>query len=428
VLDDEEWQGMTVAIDVRTRCAQAGADVLRQGLQLVAGPIGACRTGALLLRGSPSLVGFVAGWLSAEFPPQVVTGHALSGVTPLSVGRVATGWAAQRADQIFTAALKDCFGPDYRDLVRHPVGDQRGCECRVGLLQTARHHRRYAAQTSDIAYGPGGRDNLLDIWRRPDIPKGGRAPVLVQIPGGGWAINDKRGQAYPLMGRMVELGWICVSIDYRKSPRNAWPAHIVDVKRALAWVRDNIADYGGDPGFVAVTGGSAGAQLASLAALTANDEHLQPGFEEADTTVQAAAPYYGVYDLTDVEKMHEMMLPFLEHFVMQARYADDPQLFESASPISHARREAPPFFVLHGENDSVIPSVQAQAFCTALRDAGAPTVCYAELPNAHHAFDTVATVRSRLAADAVADFFGVVYGQYLRSRSTVLVDHATSAS
>jgi acetyl esterase/lipase len=427
VLNDEEWQGMTVAMDVRARCSRASAEVLRQGLQLAARPIGACRTGALLLRGSPSVVRFVAGWLSAEFSPQVVTGHALSGVTPLSVGRVATGWAAQHADQILTAALKDAFGADYRDWARHPIGDQPGCERRGGLLQAAGHRRRYAAQTSDIAYGPGGRDNLLDIWRHPDVPKGGRAPVLVQIPGGGWAINGKRGQAYPLMGRMVELGWICVSIDYSKSPHKAWPAHIIDVKRALAWVRDNIADYGGDPDFIAVTGGSAGAHLASLAALTANDEQLQPGFEDADTTVQAAAPYYGVYDLTDVEKMHEMMLPFLEHFVMQARYADDPKMFESASPISHAHREAPPFFVLHGENDSVIPSVQAQAFCMALHEAGAPTVCYAELPNAHHAFDTVATVRSRLAADAVADFFGVIYGRYLCSGSAALATRVTSA-
>jgi acetyl esterase/lipase len=428
VLNDEEWRGMTVAVDVRTRCSRAGAEVLRQGLQVAAGPIGAYRTGALLLRGSPSLVRFVAGWLSAEFRPQVVTGHALSGVTPLAVGRVATGWAAQRADQILTDALKDAYGADYRNVARHPIGDQPECERRGGLLQAAGHRRRYAAQTSDIAYGPDGRDNLLDIWRHPDIPKGGRAPVLVQIPGGGWAINGKRGQAYPLMGRMVELGWICVSINYSQSPRKAWPAHIIDVKRALAWVRGNIADYGGDPDFIAVTGGSAGAHLASLAALTANDEQFQPGFEDADTTVQAAAPYYGVYDLTDVEKMHEMMLPFLEHFVMQARYADHPALFESASPISHAHRDAPPFFVLHGENDSVIPSVQAQAFCAALREAGAPTACYAELPNAHHAFDTVATVRSRLAADAVADFFGVVYGRYLRSRSAILADHATSAS
>jgi acetyl esterase/lipase len=419
---------MTVAIDVRARYSHARDEVLRQGLQLAAAPIGAYRTGALLLRGSPWVVRFLAEWLSAEFPPHVVTGHALSGVAPLSVGKVATGWAAQRADQILTATLEEAFGPQYPEKAHHPISDPPACGRRGGLLQAAGHRRRYAAQTSDIAYGPNPRDHLLDIWRHPDITAGDRAPVLVQIPGGAWTVNGKRPQAYPLMGRMAELGWICVSIDYSKSPSKAWPSHIIDVKRALAWVRDNIADYGGDPHFIAVTGGSAGGHLAALAALTANDKQLQPGFEDADTSVQAAAPYYGVYDLTDVEKMHEMMLPFLEHFVMQSRYAERPGLFESASPIFHVHRAAPPFFVLHGESDSVIPSVQAQSFCAALRKAGASTVCHAELPNAHHAFDMFATIRSRLAADAVADFLGVVYGRYLDSRRTVLRSHATPAS
>jgi acetyl esterase/lipase len=423
VLKDEEWRGMTVAVDVRARYSQSRAEVLRQGLQLAAAPIGAYRTGSLLLRGSPTVAGFLAGWLSAEFPPHVVTGHALSGVAPLSIGRVATTWAAQRADRILTAALQDSFGAQYRDSVCHPISDRP--ERRGGMLHAAAGHRRYAAKTSDIAYGPDTRDNLLDVWRHRDIKVGDRAPVLLQIPGGAWTVNGRRPQGYPLMSRMAELGWVCVSIDYSKSPRKSWPAHIIDVKRALAWVRENIADYGGDPDFITVTGGSAGGHLASLIALTANDPRLQPGFEEVDTTVQAAAPFYGVYDLTDAEKMHEMMMQFLELFVMKERYADKPELFELASPISHVHRGAPPFFVLHGENDSVIPTVQARAFCDALREAGADTVGYAELPNAHHAFDLFATVRSRLAADAVADFLGVVYGQHVRSRSRVARKHAS---
>jgi acetyl esterase/lipase len=423
VLNDEEWRGMTVAVDVRARYSQSRAEVLRQGLQLAAAPIGAYRTGSLLLRGSPTVAGFLAGWLSAEFPPHVVTGHALSGVAPLSIGRVATTWAAQRADRILTAALQDSFGAQYRDSVCHPISDRP--ERRGGMLHAAAGHRRYAAKTSDIAYGPDTRDNLLDVWRHRDIKVGDRAPVLLQIPGGAWTVNGRRPQGYPLMSRMAELGWVCVSIDYSKSPRKSWPAHIIDVKRALAWVRENIADYGGDPDFITVTGGSAGGHLASLIALTANDPRLQPGFEEVDTTVQAAAPFYGVYDLTDAEKMHEMMMQFLELFVMKERYADKPELFELASPISHVHRGAPPFFVLHGENDSVIPTVQARAFCDALREAGADTVGYAELPNAHHAFDLFATVRSRLAADAVADFLGVVYGQHVRSRSRVARKHAS---
>ncbi len=411
---------MSVALNLTSRCSEAGA----QALRLAADARDTCRAGALLLRGSPFAVGWVAGWLSTEFPPHVLTGHALSRVSRPSIGRVGTSWAAQKADQALTAALEGCFGPDFRDLVRHPASAPSECVTRGGLLRRPSAHRRYAAQTSDIPYGPGGTEHLLDIWRREDLAPGRRAPVLIQVPGGAWAIGDKRVQAYTLMSRMAELGWICVSINYSKSPRCTFPTHLIDVKRAIGWVRENIADYGGDPDFMAITGGSAGGHLASLAALTPNDPQFQPGFEDADTTVQAVAPYYGVYDFTDFENMHELMLPFLEQFVLKTRYSENPDRFRSASPVTYAHGQAPPFFVLHGEKDELVPSGQARAFCAALRDAGAATVAYAELANAHHAFDITPTVRSRLAADAVADFLGVVYGR--RAGSLPLT--ATSAS
>ena len=299
---------MTVAIDVRTRYSQARNEVLQLARDADRRPIAPAHCCCAARRW------WHAFWQVGYRPNSRRTS---SRVTPCpgcatSLGRVATGWAAQRADQVLTSALADAFGPDYRDEVLQPI-ERAACTGRVGLLQAAGHRRRYAAQTSDIVYGPDARDNMLDIWRHRDVKAGGRAPVVLQIPGGAWTVNGRRPQAYPLMSRLVEQGWICVSIDYRKSPRNAWPAHIIDVKRALAWVRQNIADYGGDPDFISVTGGSAGGHLASLVALTANDERLQPGFEDVDTTVQAAAPYYGIYDLTDDKKMHEMMMQFLEH-------------------------------------------------------------------------------------------------------------------
>ena len=414
---------MSVALNLTSQCSRAGA----QALRLAADARDTYRAGALLLRGSPFAVGWFAGWLSTEFPPHVLTGHALSRVSPPSIGRVGATWAGQRADLTLSAALEECFGPDFRDLVCHPTSEESECAPRSGLLRRPGPHRRYAAETSDISYGPGGRDNLLDIWRRHDLAPGRRAPVLLQVPGGAWAVNRKRGQAYTLMSRMVELGWICVSINYSKSPRSTFPAHLIDVKRAIAWVRENIADYGGDPDFIAITGGSAGGHLASMAALTPNDPTFQPGFEDVDTTLEAAAPYYGVYDFTDFENMHEMMLPFLEHFVLKARYADDPEPFRAASPISYAHSEAPPFFILHGEKDELVPAGQSRVFHAALRAAGATTVGYAELANAFHAFDITPTVRSRLAADAVADFLGVVYGARAGSLTGSLPLSATSA-
>jgi acetyl esterase/lipase len=374
----------------------------------------AYHTGSLVLRGAPAAAGWLLGWLSAEFAPQVLTGHALSAV-PSPLEKIASGWAVQQADTVLDVALQQAFGEDYT-AVRHPLEPYTASRPNLAaVVDVMQYRRRYAAATRNISYGPGGRSHLLDIWRRPDLPEGHRAPVLIQVPGGGWSVNDKRGQAYPLLARMSELGWICVSINYSRSPRNAFPAHIVDVKRAIAWVRDNIANYGGNPGFIAITGGSAGGHLAALAALSSGDPSLQPGFENADTSVQAAAPHYGVYDLTTDDDMHPLMMPLLEHVVMQRRLADDPELYRAASPTHRVHRGAPPFFVLHGENDAVIPNSQARAFIAALRKAGAPTVSYAELPNAHHAFDTIATLRCQLAAEAVARFLGIVYGRHLAS-------------
>ncbi|BBZ03608.1 carboxylesterase LipQ [Mycolicibacterium chitae] len=401
---------MTLVTDAVEPAARPGP--MQTALGLIANPVGTFQAASVLLRGAPSLAGWLAGWAITEFPLRVLTGHALSSVNAAPVNRFTAGLAAQRADSVLQEALTETHGSDYAEKVSHPVTDPTIRRHSVAGVWRAAQRSRYATVTRNLSYGPGGRDHLLDIWRRPDITPGAKAPVLLQVPGGAWALSEKRGQAVPLLSRMVELGWICVTINYSRSPFSAWPAHIIDVKRAIAWLRENVADHGGDPEFIAITGGSAGAHIGSLAALTANDTALQPGFEDVDTSVAAAVPYYGAYDLTDPANMCELMLPFLENFVMRARLADAPDLYRAASPIAHVHRDAPPFFVLHGRNDAVIPHTQAQSFVGALRGAGAATVAHAELPNAHHAFDTIATVRSQMVTDTVADFLGITYGRH----------------
>jgi acetyl esterase/lipase len=260
-----------------------------------------------------------------------------------------------------------------------------------------------------ISYGDAGRRNELDIWRRRDLPRDGKAPVLVQVHGGAWIIGNKEQQAMPLMAHMADNGWICVSINYRLSPRATWPAHIVDVKRALAWVKANIADYGGDPDFVCITGGSAGGHLSSLAALSANQPVFQPGFEDVDTSVAAAVPFYGVYDWTNRDGSgRNDMEDMLARLVLKSRREDAPEVWEEASTMSWVGPDAPPFFVIHGTNDSLVPVEQARAFVAMLRAVSHQPVAYAELPGAQHAFEVFDSARTLFTVGAVHRFLETI--------------------
>jgi acetyl esterase/lipase len=190
-----------------------------------------------------------------------------------------------------------------------------------------------------------------------------------------------------------------VAINYRLSPRATWPAHIVDCKRAVAWVRQHIAEYGGDPGFIAVSGGSAGGHLSALLALTPDEPAWQPGFEDLDASVDACLPFYGVYDMTgDPERSGaygDGTIDLLERLVMKTQSADNPQLFEEASPDRRVTVGAPPMMVFHGVNDTLVPVAVARHFVAQLRLQSQAPVAAVELPRAQHAFDVLASIRCR---------------------------------
>jgi acetyl esterase/lipase len=330
------------------------------------------------------------------------------------LGRLGLRTEAAEASQPLSAALDDGLGQQRRKDSAGLWGDRApgGATAKAPALLRMIRVRRDYNHDGDISYGPHGAANHLDIWRRPDLARTAGAPVLLQVPGGAWASGNKRGQAYPLMSHLAANGWICVSINYRLSPRHTWPVQIVDVKAAICWVKVNIERYGGDPTFIAVTGGSAGGHLSALAALTANRPEFQPGFETVDTVVQAAVPFYGVYDLTRTDDaLNPFMVPFLEKLVIKQRRTRRPDLFESASPISYCRPDAPPFFVLHGRNDSFIPVEQARSFTAKLRSISTEPVAYAELPRAQHAFDIAGSARAGHAAVAVEQFLAEIYSR-----------------
>lgn len=281
-------------------------------------------------------------------------------------------------------------------------------------LWKLREHRRNVYRTS-VRYGPRP-SQLLDVWRPKELPAE-PAPVLIFVPGGAWVHGSRLLQGYALMSHLAEKGWVCLSIDYRVAPHHRWPAHIHDVKTAIAWARANVDRFGGDRDFVAIAGASAGGHLSSLAGLTANDHELQGDLPEgSDTSVDAVVGIYGRYDWEDRSTVERVrFVDFLERVVVGRKLAERPDVYRKASPIAQVRPDAPPFLVVHGSGDSVIPVAQARAFVERLRTVSRSAVSYIELPGAGHAFDMTDGARTGSAATAI----GLFLNQIHRNRTLV---------
>ena len=370
------------------------------------------------------LPAFAAGWLFGETAPQMLAltaldaaahlprgrrtgpaakaGLALAGASALGLARIVQ--QSRRAGAGFEDALVDGLGVDYvEQLDEVPTPADLATPWRR-LARPFHFADDGVRVVRDLVYSEAGRRGKLDIYLPAREDAITDAPVLLQIHGGAWSVGAKEHQGRPLMNQMAAKGWVCVAINYRLSPRNAWPAHIVDVKRAIAWVRDNIADYGGDPDYLALTGGSAGGHLTALAALTPGDPAFQPGFEDADTSIQAAVPFYGIYDFagsTGLANAIGMRDSFLAPKIMQTTWTDAPDVYEAASPILRITPDAPDFFVIHGDLDTLVAVEQARLFVAELRRVSTKSVVYAELPGAQHAFDTFYSIRSAHAIRAV---------------------------
>lgn len=283
-----------------------------------------------------------------------------------------------------------------------------------GRVTGGRPTRSRHLRAADLAYGDDPAQRL-DVWG-PAGPVSG-APVLIQVHGGGWTGGDKRLAASPLMAYLVERGWVCVTVNYRLAPGERLPGMIVDVKRALAWTKDNIARFGGDPGFVAISGGSAGGHLASILGVTGGDPAFQPGFVGADTTVAAVVPVYGVHDFSVDE--HGLFALLRDTVIGTAEH----DAWLPMSPQHRVTADAPPFFVVHGSADTMVAVGQSRRFARRMRELGAE-VRYAELPHAQHGFDSFATPRTGHHVRAVHRFLSAVHERH--SATTRPVPHRRS--
>ena len=322
-------------------------------------------------------------------------------------GLVAGLIAANRTDRVFEKAFAEAFGPGWRDTIDSAWAPQHSGIEWARVFSGSRFRRRGVVRTRDLPYVDDElRRHRLDVWRRVDV--GPAAPVLLQIHGGAWMIGSKEQQARPLMYHLAERGWICVAINYRLSPKATWPDHLVDCKLAVKWVREHIAEYGGDPDYVVVTGGSAGGHLAAMVGLTANRPEFQPGFEDVDTSVRAMVPFYGVFDFLDRHGFRRdagtSFRQIAAHHVLKAHPDEQPDVFAQASPLDQIHRDAPPALVVHGDLDLLAPVEEARLFVERLREVSSAPAVYVELVGAQHAFEMFHSIRALHTVSAVDAF------------------------
>jgi acetyl esterase/lipase len=378
---------------------------------------------------------FVASWLVGEAAPAVSAAWVAR--TAWEVHRRRRGGGGLTAGDVagvaLTGASLAALGVAMRDAARSEEElhaalathvpaehlDDRPSSVRTGAWLPVLDGRRRRRKTRGVVYSElEGHRLKLDVYEPLDRPgPGERRPAIVQIHGGAWVLGSKDEQGVPLLNHLAANGWVGFNVEYRLSPRAKFPTHLVDCKAALAWIRAHADDYGVDPDFIAVTGGSAGGHLTALVALTQDDPAFQPGFEDADTSVQAAVPFYGVYDLLDRERDQlDTFLRFLEELVMGSHPESDPAGWAAYSPIDRVSADAPPMFVVHGDADVLVPVRGARRFVAALRRSSSNPVCYAELHGAQHAFEMFPSLRTVRTVEYVERFLSWVHGQYLSQR------------
>ena len=352
-------------------------------------------------RSSPSNKSYLFGFLVNELP--FVAFYLLLASTLLAIGQrdidSPVGWIAFGLAVLATAGLVVVV---WRALQARQTLDQaltRGLgwewrsELDPGAAARLRRHLPFARilfgpfsfrradvlRVVNISYGDAGKSNLLDLYRHRSHPP--RAPTLVYLHGGAFRSGRKSREARALLYRLASQGWVCISANYRLSPAAQFPDHVIDVKKVIAWVREHGREYGADRDVVFVAGSSAGGTLASMAALTPNDPAFQPGFESADTSVTAAVSLYGYYGAVDSD--------------FEGR---------ASSPLAYVGTDAPPFFVAHGDRDTIVIVEDARRFVEGLRSTSANPVVYAELPGAQHTFDLFHSIRFEAVVDATEAF------------------------
>ncbi len=218
-----------------------------------------------------------------------------------------------------------------------------------------------ALEVHDLVYSaPDGHEVKLDLDLPDEIKE--PVPLVIMIHGGGWSGGTRSNFTAP---ELVEDGFAVATIDYRLSPEFVFPAHIQDVKAAIRFLRGHAAEYHINPDKIGLWGSSAGGHLAVLSALS----NKSAGWDVGDnlgvsSDVQAVVDWYGPTTFQGLENAPESS----KNTVRQA-FGSDSLIWRQASPLFLVHKGAPPFLIMHGLQDKLVPFAQSQLLYDSLRQA-----------------------------------------------------------
>lgn len=208
----------------------------------------------------------------------------------------------------------------------------------------------------DLVYGRAGEVDLkLDLYK-PGLP--GPLPAIIFVHGGGWVSGDKRNME-PMARYFAERGYVGLSVGYRLAPRFKFPAQIEDIKCAVRWVRANAQQLGVNPERIGAMGSSAGGHLVGLLGVTDGSEGLEGscGDMKLSSRVQAVVPYFGLMDWAKVLGNERAQQTALALFGTTCQA--DPEPCKRGSPVTYVSSDDPPYLLVHGTLDPVVPFEQS---------------------------------------------------------------------
>jgi len=228
----------------------------------------------------------------------------------------------------------------------------------------------------DVAYVTNGHERQkLDLF----IPPGATnpLPLIIWVHGGAWKAGSKEG--CPAL-RFVARGYAVASVNYRLSQHAIFPAQIEDCKAAVRWLRSHAKEHGLDPDRFAAWGASAGGHLVALLGTCGDVQSFDVGENLKESSrVQAVVDFFGPVDFTQMSKFPASNAPFdhdaadsPESLLIGGAVQQNQELAAKASPLSYISKDDPPFLIMHGNKDNLVPYQQSETLRDALQKAGVP--------------------------------------------------------